>query len=323
MSQLILSFECSGRELTVALLRGAKGTGEIIASARIDFEFDGPLPVFAGINDGASAATPAIEDAALKTPVEAGSAALKRANNKKTPKKNAGKAKDRQGSVSFLIPLIDKLLKDCQIARRDLTAIAVGIGPGGFTGVRVAVVTARTLAQIFKLPLVGINCLEAACYSSVINTGATAATALVKVASTSHCYLAIYQPEPTALPGIVQLKALVPPAYLNYGEAFKLLVSPKFEHCHVAIESGVKEHFDQLVSNGQDVTELDSAAYLRFAQDIPVNNMAEIQAKLALVRLSLSESAAIYSYEQVEPLYLRGASVTLKKGDAVERVESH
>lgn len=312
MSQLILSFECSGRELTVALLRGADHSCTVLASARIDFDFDGPLPVFAGINDGATQATPSIVDAALQTPVDAGSAALKRANSKKTPKKNAGKAKDRQGSVSFLIPLIDKLLKDSQIDKRELTAIAVGTGPGGFTGVRVAVVTARTLAQIFGLPLIGINCLEAACFEHAVSTSTMQPIGVVKVASTSHCYLALYQPQRTALSFGVQLDSLVAPTYLTYGEAFDLLTGPSFASAHIAIETGVKEHFDLKLSSAG-----------RFAEDIPVNNMALTQAKLALVRLSLCESVANYSYQLVEPLYLRGASVTLKKGDAVERVESH
>ncbi|HNG77150.1 MAG TPA: hypothetical protein PLY72_21950, partial [Candidatus Obscuribacter sp.] len=54
----------------------------------------------------------------------------------------------------------------------------------------------------------------------------------------------------------------------------------------------------------------------------PVKNMALTQSKLALLRLSLS-SAQAHPYLKVEPLYLRGASITLKKGDGVERVESH
>jgi tRNA threonylcarbamoyl adenosine modification protein YeaZ len=43
----------------------------------------------------------------------------------------------------------------------DLSFLAVAIGPGGFTGTRVGVVTARTLAQQLDIPLFGISSLAA------------------------------------------------------------------------------------------------------------------------------------------------------------------
>jgi len=59
-----------------------------------------------------------------------------------------------------------------------------------------------------------------------------------------------------------------------------------------------------------------------------VNNIAVCQAKIAHVRLSLKagegqDLLAAFPYQAVQPLYLRGASVTLKKGDVIERVETH
>ena len=44
---------------------------------------------------------------------------------------------------------------------KDLAFIAVAIGPGGFTGTRIGVVTARTLAQQLEIPLFGISSLAA------------------------------------------------------------------------------------------------------------------------------------------------------------------
>ncbi len=58
-----------------------------------------------------------------------------------------------------ILSLIDKLLSEAGIALSQLEAIAVGQGPGSFTGIRVAVSVAQGLAFSLSLPVVGLSSL--------------------------------------------------------------------------------------------------------------------------------------------------------------------
>ena len=60
-----------------------------------------------------------------------------------------------------LFPAIDAILRDAQLTLKDINGIAVAIGPGSFTGLRIGVGAAKSLAFLNKLPLVGISTLDA------------------------------------------------------------------------------------------------------------------------------------------------------------------
>jgi tRNA threonylcarbamoyl adenosine modification protein YeaZ len=59
-----------------------------------------------------------------------------------------------------LAPLIERALREAGLVRQDLTAIGVGVGPGPFTGLRVGLVTARTLGFVLDLPVYGVCTLD-------------------------------------------------------------------------------------------------------------------------------------------------------------------
>ena len=59
-----------------------------------------------------------------------------------------------------LMPNIISLLKDCGLDLKDVEAIGVSLGPGSFTGLRIGVVTAKTLAQVLGVPISGIVSLD-------------------------------------------------------------------------------------------------------------------------------------------------------------------
>lgn len=91
-----------------------------------------------------------------------------------------------------LAPLIEALLTDNGLVRQDLTAIAVGVGPGPFTGMRVGLVTARTLGYVLEIPVYGVCTLDVIAIEAV-DTGAVDADFLVATdARRKEVYLAAY-----------------------------------------------------------------------------------------------------------------------------------
>lgn len=64
---------------------------------------------------------------------------------------------ERPGHTARLLALVDEVVEDWAAIER----IAVGVGPGGFTGLRIGIATARALAQARDLPLVGVSSLAA------------------------------------------------------------------------------------------------------------------------------------------------------------------
>lgn len=64
------------------------------------------------------------------------------------------------GYAEELFGLFDRLLERCRRNRHELDAIAVLTGPGSFTGLRIGVMTAKTLAFALRRPLLGAPTLE-------------------------------------------------------------------------------------------------------------------------------------------------------------------
>lgn len=57
-------------------------------------------------------------------------------------------------------PAIDLVCGQAEVDLRDVSAIAVDIGPGLFTGLRVGLATAKTLAQALEIPMIAVTSLE-------------------------------------------------------------------------------------------------------------------------------------------------------------------
>lgn len=71
-----------------------------------------------------------------------------------------------RGQAERLIPEIQNLFFKAGREVKELSAVAVGVGPGSFTGVRVALATARGFGLALNVPVLGVSSLEAYAYGA-------------------------------------------------------------------------------------------------------------------------------------------------------------
>lgn len=91
-----------------------------------------------------------------------------------------------------LAPLIEQVLASAGARPADLTGIAVGVGPGPFTGLRVGLVTARTLAHVLEVPVHGVCSLDVLAAEAVASARVDGAFLVATDARRKEVYLASY-----------------------------------------------------------------------------------------------------------------------------------
>ncbi|MCD0447650.1 tRNA (adenosine(37)-N6)-threonylcarbamoyltransferase complex dimerization subunit type 1 TsaB [Actinocorallia sp. API 0066] len=74
--------------------------------------------------------------------------------------------RDKQRHAEVLSPSIARVLAEAGAAPRDLDAVAVGVGPGPYTGLRVGLATADALGNALRVPVHGVCTLDAIAWAT-------------------------------------------------------------------------------------------------------------------------------------------------------------
>ena len=183
-----------------------------------------------------------------------------------------------------LAPQIDFVRRQAGIELADVEAIAIDIGPGLYTGLRVGIASAVSMAWSLGVPMIGVSSLD------IVAQGVGVADAPVVVALDARrgeVFWASYESND----GLVQVRdepAVAKPAEL--GAAVRAMSSD--DRPVVVVGDGALRHLDSL--------ELPGSA--RLAHRSLAHPRAEVLAELAL---SAAERGELVEPSEVEPMYLR------------------
>jgi tRNA threonylcarbamoyladenosine biosynthesis protein TsaB len=175
------------------------------------------------------------------------------------------------GHATRLLAMAAELLAQAGLRWGELERIAVGVGPGRFTGLRVGIATARGLAQSLGAPLVGVSSLRvlglaAARAGQENDGGAERGTIAVIDARRGEAFVAAYPPEnprtsalateEIAFPG-----ALRPPELSGLIAQIETHGGPH-EQRWTAVGDGALLYAQALVDGGIEVAPSDSPLHL-------------------------------------------------------------
>ena len=181
-----------------------------------------------------------------------------------------------------VIPAIQQLLQWSDLSLSQLGGVAVGIGPGLFTGLRVGVETARTLAQFLRIPIVAIPSLDVLVFPL---RDARRSVGAVIDARRGEVFFGLYRPTPGGLTRIGELTVCSPDVLVAELQSRREEV--------VLVGDGALRYRHELATLGGQV---------EFASASLAYPQAASLVELSIPRLEREEFDRVYD---VLPLYLR------------------
>lgn len=220
-----------------------------------------------------------------------------------------------------LLPLLDTWLRQAELDLEELDGIAVTIGPGSFTGLRIGIATAKGLAQGTGKSLVGIPTLDALALNLA---GAAGFICPILDARKNEVYTAIYcSPAPDLVYRLTDHQAVSPDTLFSWlneekwpslEEAVDIRSSRPVKHCRVPSRLPVTFLGDGVATYWEDIV---SRLGTRSYRALPGQNWprASQVAFLGLERLRAGDVPDLFA---ITPAYIRPSEAEIKRAGATK-----
>ena len=197
---------------------------------------------------------------------------------------------DSMSHLRELVPMIKELVDELGISLNELDAIAVSVGPGSFTGIRIGLATAKTLAQTLGKKCISVNSLEI----------------FKEKADSDNKVAVIYNARRGQVYGAI------------YGNDGSEILAPGPYMLDEVLE--VAEEYDDIKWYGDGVIAYaDRLSGMNIAEADEINQSADMVCRCACIKL---EAGELLDFDQLEPEYMRlpEAEQKLKDGRLAEEM---
>lgn len=188
----------------------------------------------------------------------------------------------RKTHSELLMPHIASLLEMAEVNKKELKGVAVSIGPGSFTSLRIGLATAKALAYALQIPLVGVSTLAALAYGCPI-PGVMLAPMLD--AQKGNVYLGVYSWQAG------NMKEVFPASVLSFDEAVAMLQA--YDRPVVPLGEGAVMNREQIKNIGKNL--VSAAPHIIMPRAASVALLGEKQ---------LAQGIR-HDVMELEPLYIR------------------
>lgn len=220
-------------------------------------------------------------------------------------------SEETMSHLKDLIPMTEKLLKEYEIKKSELSAVAASIGPGSFTGIRIGVATARALSQALQIPAVSVSSLD----SFRVKCNGSSLVIPIFNARRGQVYGAVFAEDSTDI--------LAPGPYMltDVLNAIRTYLQDKADDlpCGMPITETMTFYGDGIDAYDKELSEFEEelkqagfAFRIIKAEKEVRYQQAELVAKTALKKY---EKGEIVSYEKLNPDYMRMTEAEQKLRD--------
>lgn len=197
-----------------------------------------------------------------------------------------------------LLPMIDEICKMTETDVNTVDLIAVSVGPGSFTGLRIGAATGKGIAMVIKSSMVAVPTLKAMAYNFYGNTNAIICP--IMDARRNHLYTALYRFREDG-----SLECIIDKLLLSYEELCEKLnnITDKIIFTGDGIEPA-KEFFENNLSCNYEY----APAHLR----------TQKAGSVAMAGLDMYKNGEVIDAAQLKPDYLRPSQAERERMDKHE-----